>query len=78
VKAAQVASLQEDLTDNRRQAGRSYFNAAQAAMRLDDRGRALQNARMAAGFDEMRDRAQSMVKTLEAGPERAGPGPAAP
>ena len=78
VKAAQVASLQEDLTDTRRQAGRSYFNAAQAAMRLDDRSRALHHARMAAGFDEMRDRAESMVRNLEAVREPAGRERAAP
>jgi tetratricopeptide (TPR) repeat protein len=77
VKAAQVASLQEDLIENRRQAGRSYFNAAQAAMRLDDRGRALQHARMAAGFDDMRERAEAMVKNLEAAPVQTGPGPSA-
>jgi tetratricopeptide (TPR) repeat protein len=76
VKAAQVASLQEDLADNRRQAGRSYFNAAQAALRLDDRGRALQHARLAAAFDEMRQRAESLMNSLDASRQPVDRGPA--
>ncbi len=66
VRSAQLSSLGDDIADNHRQAGRSFFNAAQAAMRVKDTAAALRNAKMASTYEEMRERAEAIVAKLEA------------
>lgn len=68
VRAEQVASLDEDILVNARQAGRSFFNAAQAAARAGESPTALNLARRASSYEEMRERAETLVKRLTASP----------
>ena len=65
VRSAQVSSLNDDIADNHRQAGRSFFNAAQAALRVKDNAAALRNAKMASTYEEMRERAEALIARLE-------------
>ena len=65
VRASQMASLGDDIAVNNRQAGRAFFNAAQAAMRLNDRASALRHAKMASTYDEMRERADAIISKLQ-------------
>jgi tetratricopeptide (TPR) repeat protein len=65
VRSAQMASLGDDIVVNNRQAGRSFFNAAQAALRLNDTAAALRHAKMASTYDEMRERAEAIITKLE-------------
>jgi tetratricopeptide (TPR) repeat protein len=64
VRTAQVSALGDDIADNSRQAGRSFFNAAQAAIRLKDNAAALRNAKMASTYEEMRERAEAIIAKL--------------
>ena len=64
VRSAQVSSLGDDIANNNRQAGRSFFNAAQAAVILKDNAAALRNAKMASTYEEMRERAESIITRL--------------
>lgn len=64
VRASQMASLGDDIVVSSRQAGRAFFNAAQAAMRLNDTAVALRHARMASTYDEMRERADAIIAKL--------------
>ena len=61
----QLAGFAESIDSSIRQAGRSFLNAAQAAMRLNDRNRALGFARTASRFDEVKERADALVRSLE-------------
>ena len=65
VRSSQMASLGDDIVVNNRQAGRSFFNAAQAAIRLNDTAAALRHAKMASTYDEMRERAEAIITKLE-------------
>jgi tetratricopeptide (TPR) repeat protein len=65
VRSAQMASLGDDIVINNRQAGRSFFNAAQIAVRLKDTAAALRHAKMASNYDEMRERAEAIIAKLE-------------
>jgi tetratricopeptide (TPR) repeat protein len=65
VRAAQLASLGDDVAVNNRQAGRAFFNAAQAALRLKDDAAALRYAKRASNYEEMRERAEAIVATIE-------------
>ena len=60
-----MASLGDDIVVNNRQAGRSFFNAAQAAIRLNDTPAALRHLKMASTYDEMRERAAAIIAKLE-------------
>ena len=61
----QVASITESVTNSLQQAGRAFFNAAQAAMRLEDRPAAAAFARSAASYESMKERAEALLKALE-------------
>jgi tetratricopeptide (TPR) repeat protein len=65
VRSAQVSSLNDDIAENHRQAGRSFFNAAQAAIRVKDNAAALRNAKIASTYEEMRERAEALIARLE-------------
>jgi tetratricopeptide (TPR) repeat protein len=65
VRAEQMAEFEETIAENARQAGRSFFNAAQAAMRIGDTRTALRQAREALSYEDVRERADAMVKRLE-------------
>jgi len=65
VRSAQMASLGDDIVINNRQAGRSFFNAAQIAVRLKDTAAALRHAKMASNYDEMRERAEAIIAKIE-------------
>jgi tetratricopeptide (TPR) repeat protein len=65
VRTHQLAALEEDASTHLRQAGRSFFNAASAAMRQRDTDAALAHAKRATGFDDVRERAEAIVRTLE-------------
>ena len=65
VRAEQLASLDETFVDHQRQAGRSFYNAAQAAVRVGDNASALGFARTATSYDDVRERAEIIVRRLE-------------
>src|SRR4029079_4233721 len=65
IRAEQVASLAQNLEDSKKQAGRSFYNAAQAAMRAGDTPTALVHARQALTYEVVRERAETIVKRLE-------------
>jgi tetratricopeptide (TPR) repeat protein len=64
VRAQQTASLDESIDDSLRQAGRSFFNAAQASLRSGDRAAARAHLQTAAGYEEIRERAEALLKSL--------------
>ena len=61
----QLASFEDSIATSLRQAGRSFFNAAQASIRIGDKVAALAYARSAASYPEMKERAESLVQDLE-------------
>ena len=61
----QIASLDESIATSLQQAGRAYFNAAQASMRLNDRTAAATYARSASAYEGMRERAEALLKAIE-------------
>ena len=65
IRAEQVASLAQNLEDSKKQAGRSFYNAAQAAMQAGDTPMALIHARQALAYEVVRERADLIVKRLE-------------
>jgi tetratricopeptide (TPR) repeat protein len=65
IRAEQVATLAQNLEDSRKQAGRSFYNAAQAAMRAGDAPTALLHAQKALTYEVVRERAEMIVKRLE-------------
>jgi tetratricopeptide (TPR) repeat protein len=65
IRAAQSAALGDEVAVNNRQAGRASFNAAQAAMRVKDHAAALRHAKRASNYEEMRERAEAIIATLE-------------
>jgi tetratricopeptide (TPR) repeat protein len=65
VRREQLAGYQEAIAENVKQAGRSFFNAAQAAVRLGDTPTALRQARAALAYEDVRERAEAIVKRLE-------------
>jgi tetratricopeptide (TPR) repeat protein len=70
VRAEQTADLEDSIAENTKQAGRSFFNAAQAAVRLGDTPTALEQAREALAFDDVREKAEAIVKRLESSDRR--------
>jgi tetratricopeptide (TPR) repeat protein len=64
-RAAQVASINDTVATSLLQAGRSFFNAAQASMRIDDRAAALAYARSATRYADMKERADALIGALE-------------
>jgi tetratricopeptide (TPR) repeat protein len=61
----QLAELEEEVATSLRQAGRSFLNAAQASLRVGDRSGALAHARIAVAYPDVKERAQSLVRSLE-------------
>ncbi len=53
------------IADSLRQQARGAFNAAQALIRIGERARAVEHARIAAQHDDMRERAESLLRSLE-------------
>ena len=60
----QTESFDEAIADSLRQAGRSFFNAAQASLRIGDRSGARAHLQAAASYEEMRERAEALLKSL--------------
>jgi tetratricopeptide (TPR) repeat protein len=65
VRAEQSAGFEASIIENTKAAGRSFFNAAQAAIRAGDNAMALRQAREAMVYDDFRERAEAIVKRLE-------------
>jgi hypothetical protein len=61
----QTASYDESIADSVGQAGRSFFNAAQASVRIGDVASAAAYARSAAAYDSVKARAEGLLKDLE-------------
>jgi tetratricopeptide (TPR) repeat protein len=70
VRAQQATEYQDSIAENTRQAGRAFFNAAQAAMRTGDSATALYQAREALAYDDVRERAEALVQKLQSGDRR--------
>jgi tetratricopeptide (TPR) repeat protein len=66
-RALQVASFEETASSSLQQAGRSYFNAAQASMRLQDRPAARLYAESAVRYENVRARAEALLQSLGGG-----------
>ncbi|HEX5108802.1 MAG TPA: hypothetical protein VFV95_10165 [Vicinamibacterales bacterium] len=62
----QLAGFAESIDNSLRQAGRSFLNAAQASLRVGDKAAALGHARAASSFDDVKERAESLVRSLSA------------
>ena len=65
IRAEQVASIDQNIAESMKQAGRSLYNAAQAAMQAGDSPTALLYARQALAYEVVRERADMIVKRLE-------------
>ena len=65
VRAQQLAEYQDTIAENTKQAGRAFFNAAQAALRTGDSATALHQAREALAYEDVRERAEGIVKQLQ-------------
>jgi tetratricopeptide (TPR) repeat protein len=61
----QTDSYDQNIADSVGQAGRSFFNAAQASVRTGDLTSATAYARSAAAYEGVRDRAEGLLKDLE-------------
>jgi hypothetical protein len=61
----QMVGFQEGIDSGLRQAGRSFLNAALAALKTGDRAGALGYARSATGYAEVKERADSIARSLE-------------
>jgi tetratricopeptide (TPR) repeat protein len=61
----QMAGFEESIDSSQRQAGRSFLNASLASLRAGDRAAAAGYARSAAAYPEVKDRADSLVRSLE-------------
>jgi tetratricopeptide (TPR) repeat protein len=66
-RARQVASFEDTAASSLQQAGRSYFNAAQASMRLQDRPAARRYAESAVRYENVRARAEALLQSLGGG-----------
>jgi tetratricopeptide (TPR) repeat protein len=65
VRAQQLTTFDRNISASLRQAGRSFFNAAQASLRVGDTAAAAAHAHAAAGYEEMKERAEVLIETLE-------------
>ena len=63
-RAQQLATYESNIAASLAQAGRSYFNASQASIRTGDTAGALVHARAATAYEEIRERAEAIVKRL--------------
>lgn len=61
----QMAGYEEGISTNVRQAGRSFLNAALSSVRMGDRTGALAYARSASAYEDVKERADSIVRSLE-------------
>jgi tetratricopeptide (TPR) repeat protein len=64
----QLAGFAESIDNSLRQAGRSFLNAAQASLRTGDKVNALNYARTASIYDDAKERADSLVRSLSRQP----------
>jgi tetratricopeptide (TPR) repeat protein len=64
----QAADFDRRIIDSLRQAARSSFNAAQASLRIGDTAAAIDFARTAAAQQDMRERAEALIRSLEQHP----------
>lgn len=61
----QVASVERSIATSLTHAGRSFSNAAQASLRMGDKASAVAHARSARAYAEMKERAESLARSLE-------------
>jgi tetratricopeptide (TPR) repeat protein len=64
-RQSQIAAINGTVTTSLQQAGRAFFNAAQAALRLDDRAAAGRFAQSAVKYENVRARAEALLESLE-------------
>ena len=66
-RARQLDTIEASAAGSVQQAGRSYFNAAQASMRLQDRATARRYAESAVRYENVRARAEALLQSLGGG-----------
>ena len=64
----QLAGFAESIGNSLRQAGRSFLNASQASLQAGDKLSALNYARTASSYDDVKERADSLVRSLAGQP----------
>jgi tetratricopeptide (TPR) repeat protein len=65
----QLAGFADSIENSLRQAGRSFLNASQASLRIGDKANALNYARTASVYDEVKERADTLVRSLSGQPK---------